>query len=196
MNDHHATSLPSPWVVRFAHLVPVGARVLDLACGFGRHARFLAARGANVLAADRDRAALASLDGVPRISTLAVDLEAETWPFAGTRFDAIVVVNYLHRPHLAALAASLAHDGLLLYETFCVGNESYGRPTNPAFLLRACELLDIVAAATPRLDVVAYEEGFVAGSERGAVVQRIAAVGATHLRPVSLHGDTPRAPRG
>ena len=153
-------------------------------------------RGANVLAVDRDSAALASMDGVPRITVQAVDLETDTWPFADKTFDAIVVVNYLHRPHLGALVASLADDGLLLYETFAAGNESYGRPTNPAFLLRQGELLDTVATGTRRLTVIAYEEGFVASGERGAVVQRIAAMGGAHFRPVSLHGDTPRDPRG
>ena len=128
-SNRHFGLAPSPWITRFAHLVPRGARVLDLACGYGRHALFFAARGARVVAADRDVEALATLSGKTGIETRCHDLEAATWPFAGERFDAIVVNHYLHRPLFAHLRAMLAGDGVLLYETFAVGQ----RGVRPAF---------------------------------------------------------------
>lgn len=180
----HATSEPSAWIARFAHLVPVGARVLDLACGRGRHARFFAGRGCRVVALDRDAAALASLDAVAGVATHIADLEAAAWPLAGERFDAIVVTNYLHRPLFPHLIAALADDGTLLYETFARGNEAYGRPSNPAFLLAPGELLRLVE---PALTVVAFEQGQVLVEGRGAVVQRLAAVGAARAWPPALN---------
>ena len=170
----HTTLAPSPWIVRFAPLVHDGARVLDLACGYGRHARYFAGRGAHVLAVDRDADALATLDGISGVTTLAADLEGAPWPLGGATFDAIVVVNYLHRPLLLPLLGTLALDGVLLYETFARGNEAYGRPANPAFLLEHGELLEL---ARGRLAVVAFEQGHVQDAEREAVVQRLAAVG-------------------
>jgi SAM-dependent methyltransferase len=171
---HAAVAQPSPWIARFAGLVAAGARVLDVACGHGRHARLFAARGCDVVAVDRDPAALAALAGEPRIETRALNLESGGPVLGGERFDAIVVVNYLHRPLLPELLAALADDGVLLYETFARGNEAYGRPANPDFLLEPGELLQVTAA---RLVAVAFEQGHVATPEREAVVQRIAAVG-------------------
>ena len=179
----HAHATPSPWIVRFAHLVAPGARVLDVAAGHGRHARFFAQRGARVLAVDRDAAALAALADCAGVETRAVDLETGNWPLAGERFDAIVVVNYLHRPLFPHLVAGLADDGVLLYETFARGNEAYGRPANPDFLLERDELLQLAAGA---LTVVAFEQGLVPGTERGAVVQRLAAVGLARPWPPVL----------
>lgn len=176
---------PSPWILRYAHLVPPGARVLDLACGFGRHARLFAQRGAHVLAVDRDRDALATLDGVAGIETRQIDLEASDWPFADERFDAIVVTNYLHRPTLPQLIAAVADEGTLLYETFARGNEGYGRPSNPDFLLEPGELL---AIAAPQLTVVAFAQGLVADGRR-AVVQRLSAVGRRRQWPPLLDVD-------
>jgi SAM-dependent methyltransferase len=170
----HATEGVSPWIARFAPLVLPGARVLDLACGRGRHTRFFAARGHDVVAVDRDVAALAELADDPRIEVRAVDLETGSWPLAGERFDAIVVANYLHRPLFPHLLAALADDGVLLYGTFARGNEAFGRPSNPEFLLAPGELLTVAARG---LTVVAFEQGFVSGSPRGAVVERLAAVG-------------------
>jgi SAM-dependent methyltransferase len=182
----HATASPaSAWVVRFAPLVAAGGRVLDLACGYGRHARFLAARGADVLAVDRDAAALATLKGAARIATRALDLEAGGWPLPGERFDAIVVVNYLHRPLFPSLLAALAEDGVLIYETFARGNEAYGRPSNPDFLLEPGELLQLAARS---LTVVAFEQGVVSTPEPGAVVQRLVAVGPGRPWPPALPG--------
>lgn len=176
---------PSPWIARFASLIAPGARVLDLASGRGRHSRFLAARLCDVVAVDRDAHALAALAGVPRVTTIAADLERGDWPLAGELFDAIVVTNYLHRPLLPRLLDGLAADGAWLYETFARGNEAYGRPANPDFLLAAGELL---ALARERLTIVAFEQGLVAGS-RPAVVQRIAAVGRARRWPPPLPPD-------
>jgi SAM-dependent methyltransferase len=181
----HADLTPSPWIVRFASLVPHGARVLDLAAGHGRHARFFAARGANVVAVDRDASPLSALAGVAGVETRVLDLEAGKWPLAGERFDAIVVVNYLHRPLFAHLRVALAADGALLYETFAMGNEAYGRPANPDFLLCRDELLTL-AALPPAMTVVAFEQGVVTSESRQAVVQRLAAVGTARAWPPAL----------
>jgi SAM-dependent methyltransferase len=179
----HATLDPSPWIVRFAGLVARGATLLDVACGGGRHARFFAARGAHVTAVDRDGAALATLAGVAGVEVREADLEGGPWPFAGATFDAIVVVNYLHRPLFAPLLAALAPGGVLLYETFALGNEAFGRPSNPDFLLAPAELLEL---ARGRLQVVAFEQGRVDGAGRTAVVERLAAVGPARPWPPEL----------
>jgi len=184
-SHRHDTLTPSPWVARFAHLIVPGTRVLDLACGHGRHALFFAARGAKVLAVDRDPVALATIPAMPHIETRTLDLEQGAWPFTGERFGAIVVVNYLHRPLFAQLRMSLADDGVLLYETFAMGNEAFGPPRNPNFLLRRDELL-AVAALAPALTVIAFEQGLVLDVGRSAVVQRLAAVGAARAWPARL----------
>jgi SAM-dependent methyltransferase len=182
-HDAHAGNSPSRWIVRFAPLVPAGARVLDLASGQGRHARFFAARDARVLAVDRHAAVLEALAGIANVMTRAIDLEGEAWPLAGERFDAVVVTNYLYRPWFAALLDTIADDGVLLYETFAAGNEAYGRPSNPAFLLRPDELAERVHG---RMVVVAFEQGRVVEGARTAVVQRLAAVGRGRPWPPSL----------
>lgn len=182
----HAGLSPSPWILRFAHLVPSGSRVLDLACGHGRHARLFAARGCNVVAVDRDANALSTLAGVANVDARLVDLEAGSWPLAGEQFDAIVVTNYLHRPLFVFLFAALAQDGVLLYETFARGHEAYGRPTNPDFLLEPDELL---RAVSERLDVVAFEQGRVGKGDATAVVERLAAVGRGRAWPSALTGE-------
>ena len=175
---HGATDNPSAWVARWARAIPPG-EVLDLACGGGRHARLLASLGHPVLAVDRDAAALALAAG-PGITTLAHDLENEleeegsVWPFAPGRFAGIVVTNYLHRPLFAHLAGALAPDGILVYETFAQGNERFGKPSNPAFLLAPGELLDV--AQRHGLRVLAYEDGVV-DAPRPARVQRLCAAG-------------------
>ena len=182
---HDHSLAPSPWIARFAPLVPSGARVLDVAAGGGRHARLFASRGASVLAVDRDAGALAGLAGVEGVQARVLDLEGAAWPLAGETFGAIVVANYLHRPLFPHLRAALAADGVLLYETFARGNEAYGRPTNPDFLLERDELLRLVQG---RLTVIAFEQGIA--SERGstAVVQRLAASGVGRPWPPDLPG--------
>ena len=161
---------PSQWVVRFGARLGAGARVLDVACGHGRHARYLASRGCRVTAVDVDPACAESLRHVSSVDFIAFDLEANAWPFSPSSFDAVVVVHYLHRPLLPRLAEALSSNGLLLYETFAVGNERFGRPRNPDFLLRPRELLD----AFTGLRVLAFEDGIV--SEPPAAIQRLAAV--------------------
>jgi len=161
-------STPSPWLLRWAHLIAAGGSVLDVAAGSGRHAAWLAARGHRVTAVDRDAAALRPLAG--RVETVVADLEAGTWPFAGRTFDAVVVANYLWRPLFATLAAALAPGGVLVYETFAAGNESVGRPARRDYLLDRGELL----TAFPGLRIVAYEDGFLTDPER--FVQRLVAL--------------------
>lgn len=168
----HGTEAPSGWVRRFAHLVPAQGTVLDVACGGGRHARFFAARGCTVVAVDRDADAASALAGVRGVTFVTADLEGAPWPLPGRRFDAIVVTNYLHRPLFGTLVASVAPGGALIYETFAVGNERFGKPSNPAFLLRPRELFDAFA---PHLHVLAFEDG-VTATPRPARVQRIVAV--------------------
>lgn len=170
---HHGSSLPSAWVVRFAPLIRPNGAVLDLACGRGRHARFLAAQGHAVLAIDRDAGALAGLSGVAGIRTLEADLEAGRWPVGGERFDAIVVTNYLHRPHFPHLLDALGPDAVLIYETFADGNARFGKPSRAEFLLQPDELL---RSFGDRLRVVAFEQGEVA-RPAPAVVQRFCGAG-------------------
>jgi len=167
----HGDEAPSHWVLRFCGLVAPGARALDLACGRGRHARLLRDRGCSVVALDRDESALALLAHEQGIQTLAADVESGPWPFEPRSFDVIVVTNYLHRPLFPWLREALAEDGVLIYETFAAGNERYGRPSNPDFLLRPDELLEAVKP----LDIVAFEQGRIT-RPRPAVVQRICAV--------------------
>ncbi|AJP57115.1 SAM-dependent methyltransferase [Pandoraea vervacti] len=169
----HSAGAPSPWLVRWAHLIAPGARVLDLACGQGRHTRWLIERGAYVTAIDRDTAALATMSTLPNVTTLAADLEGAPWPLpARSTFDAVVVTNYLHRPLFAHIAASVAPGGVLIYETFAQGNEKYGKPSNPAFLLAPGELLDIAREAGLR---VAGFEDVTMPAPRAACVQRLCA---------------------
>lgn len=141
--------------------------MLDVACGSGRHLRWLASHGFEVTGVDRDAAALANLQAFGR--TVVADLEVGPWPLPGETFDALVVTNYLWRPLWPALRASLASGGVLIYETFALGNEVFGKPSNPAFLLRPGELLE----ACRGLHVVAYEEGRLDAPPR--CIQRIVA---------------------
>lgn len=163
---------PSPWVQRFSSIIPERGRVLDLACGSGRHARLLASLGHRVEAVDRDAAALANLSGAEGVVTRQVDLEAGSWPYFAEVFDAVVVSNFLWRPLLPNIVKVLEQGGVLIYETFMVGNEQFGRPSNPAYLLRSGELLDLVRH---RMHVLAFEQGEVS-SPRPAMVQRLCAI--------------------
>ena len=156
-------------MARWAPLVERGP-VLDLASGAGRHARLFAGRGLEVLAVDREDHGLGE---IANIRFLKADLEdGRPWPLAGRRFAAIVVTNYLHRPLLPILPTCLGPGGVLIYQTFAVGNECFGRPSNPEFLLRPNELLESFAAT---LTVVGYEWGEIR-EPRPAVIQRICAV--------------------
>ena len=164
---------PSPWVQRFAGLLPAGGEVLDLACGSGRHARLLAGYGYRVEAVDRNAPALAALQDLERVAVREADLEDGSWPYRGRFFSGIVVTNYLFRPRLDDLLACLAEPGVLIYETFMVGNERYGKPSNPEFLLRSQEMLGWVRQRGWR--VVAFEEG-QSMLPKPAMVQRLCAV--------------------
>jgi SAM-dependent methyltransferase len=163
----HPESLPpSAWVERWAPLIPRGGKVLDVACGEGRHARYLSRLGYEVTGVDRDTHVI---EGVRFVRA---DLEdGSPWPFRGQRFAGIVVTNYLHRPLFPALEAGLEEDGVLIYEIFMAGNERYGRPSNPAFLLRAAELLQAFRA----LSTLGFEQGLVERPKM-AVVQRLCAI--------------------
>ena len=158
-----SAELPSEWVRRWADLVTTGP-VLDVASGAGRHAAFFAERGLEVIAVDREA------QMIPGVQFVRADIESGPWPFAGKRFAAIIVTNYLHRPLFAVLEEALADGGVLLYETFMVGNERFGRPSNPAFLLEPGELL----RAFGRLQAIAFEQGKVE-RPKAAMIQRLCA---------------------
>jgi len=169
---------PSSWIARHAHLIPAAGPVLDLAAGGGRHTRYFKGLGYPVTAVDRDVSGLADLAGDAQISVIAADLEGGApWPLGTRRFAGIVVTNYLHRPLFPAIAAALLPGGVLLYETFGLGNEKFGRPSNPDFLLQPGELLGIAEAEG--LIVRAYHCGAVA-EPRPAVVQRVVAARLSH----------------
>jgi SAM-dependent methyltransferase len=167
-----AVPAPSAWVQRFAALVAPGGTILDVACGGGRHTRLFLGRGHPVVAVDRDLGPMAELAGQPGLELIRADLQAGApWPLGERRFAGVVVTNYLHRPLLPAIVAAVAPGGALLYETFAVGNERFGKPSNPDFLLRPNELLEAVLG---RMLVVAFENLEVA-EPRPSVLQRIAA---------------------
>ena len=164
-----ARGVPSPWIVQWAGLVAAGAAVLDVAAGRGRHALFFAERGHKVTAVDRDPS---MLPPHANLEIVAADLEdGGPWPVADRRFGAVVVTNYLHRPLMPALFDSLGPGGVLLYETFMEGNERFGKPSRPEFLLKDGELLEL---ARGRFSVVAYEARMIS-EPKMAIVQRIAA---------------------
>lgn len=168
--SHDQDRAPAALIARWAASVPAGGTVLDVAAGGGRHAWLFASRGHPVLAVDRDVARLLA-DPHARIEVLAADLERAPWPLPGRTFAAVVVVDYLWRPLLPTLVASVAPGGLLLYETFAVGHERFGRPRNPDFLLRPGELL---AAVAGRLEVLEHAEGEV-GEPPVAIRQAVCA---------------------
>jgi SAM-dependent methyltransferase len=175
----HGTQAPSKWVTRWAHLIQPQAQVLDLACGYGRHTRFLAGLGHRLVAVDKDPEALASLQGVAQL--LQADIENQPWPLSHRLFDAIVVTHYLWRPLMPRIMDCLAPEGVLIYETFAQGNETVGKPSRPDFLLQSGELLKVCQG----LRIVAYQDGFL--SEPDHFVQRIVAVKETAQTPAAKH---------
>jgi SAM-dependent methyltransferase len=180
----HIQTHPSTWFVRHAALVEAGVSVLDVASGQGRHARFFAQRGARVTAVDRDAAALqllAATAATPATANVTIDcrdIEGAPWPYAPESFDAVVVCNYLWRATFSSLLATITPGGVLLYETFMDGNERFGKPSRPDFLLRSNELLRLTQDA---FRVVAFAEGEERderddAGEPFAVKQKIAAI--------------------
>ena len=171
--DEHEAHDASPWVVRFASLIPRTGPVLDVASGAGRHTRWFLDQGHDVVAIDRDVSGLDDIREHDRLEVVEVDLEnGEPFPLAQRRFAGVVVTNYLYRPLLDQLVSAVGAPGALVYETFAVRNERLERPRRPEFLLRPGELVDVVRG---RLRVVAFED-LVVDDPRPAAVQRIAAV--------------------
>ncbi len=169
-------SRPSDWAVRFSPLIRARGPVLDIACGSGRHIRFFHDRGHPVTGIDIDHRSVEDLYGIDGIEILRADLEGEEgWPLGERKFSAVVVTNYLHRPLFPQILDALEPDGVLIYETFGLGNQHFGRPSHPSFLLRAGELIEMVRG---RLEIVAYENGEVT-LPRPAVIQRLCAVNST-----------------
>lgn len=167
----HGSESPSAWVQRWSHLVQPGGTVLDVACGHGRHAYWFYKQKHALALVDKAQTAIDSI-AIPASACeqVVADIENGPWPFAGRRFDAVVVTNYLWRPLIPVLLDSLAPGGVLIYETFAQGNETVGKPSRPDFLLRPGELLEICRT----LRVVAFEDGYQEAPTR--FVQRIAAV--------------------
>ena len=171
----HGTEPPSKWVERWSHLVKPHGTVLDVACGHGRHAYYFHQQNYFVTLLDRAQAAIESIAiEAHACEKVVADIENGAWPLAGRQFDAVVVTNYLWRPLMATLLASLIPGGVLIYETFASGNETVGKPSRTDFLLQPGELLDVCKS----LRVVAYEDGFTDGpdGQTPRFVQRIAAV--------------------
>lgn len=175
----HLLTAPSPWIMRWQHLLAPQCSVLDVACGTGRHMRWFAQRNHAVAGVDRAGDAIESAAQFGQ--AVCADIESGPWPFEGQQFGCVLVANYLWRPLLPVLLASVAPGGVLLYETFAQGNETVGKPSRPDFLLRPGELLQVCAG----LQVVAFEQGFLPDPQR--FVQRIAA-----FRPPA--GNAPAAP--
>ena len=171
--------------MRFAPLMRPSGSVLDVACGNGRHTRFFLARGHEVNAIDVDLKRVADLESSAQVKLIEADIEDGPWPFADARFDAVVVTNYLHRPLLGQLVDAVAPEGLLIYETYARGNERWGPPRNPDFLLRPGELLEAVRG---RLHVIAYEDVSVT-EPRPAAIQRICAIARPGQTPFPRHVD-------
>ena len=176
---HLRITAPSPWVRRFTSLIPEGGSILDLASGGGRHARWFLERGYPVTAIDQNHEPLESLKDQTGATVMTADLEnghpvfSGDGPLAGQTFQGIVVVNYLFRPLFDELLDALEPGGVLIYETFALGNEDFARPRNPDHLLKSGELLDLVRG---RLQIVAYEHGRTRTAEIPGVKQRLVAV--------------------
>lgn len=164
---------PSPWVTQFMNRIPKDGEILDVACGSGRNTRFFLDHGHPVVAVDRNLERLGELHNHPKVTAIEVDLEGDQpWPFQESRFAGIVVTNYLYRPLFPRFIESLDDNGILIYETFAKGNERFGHPKNPDYLLEDGELLQRLAG---NLYVVSYEQ-LERGEPNPAILQRIAAI--------------------
>jgi len=167
--SHAAIGEPSAWVRHWASRVPESGAVLDVACGSGRHARFFADLGHPVDAVDSNPDCISALSAVAGVHALRADIENGPWPYTGRQFAGVVVTNYLHRPLFPRLLESVSPGGVLIYETFAVGNEAYGRPKNPDFLLKPGELRAVISNDWL---VLGYEHGLMT-LPKPAVIQRI-----------------------
>jgi 2-polyprenyl-3-methyl-5-hydroxy-6-metoxy-1,4-benzoquinol methylase len=129
-----------------------GARVIDLACGEGRHSLAAAALGAEVVGVDRDASKLAVARDRADAARLSIDwrqadLEGE-WPELGS-FDAVLVFNYLDRASMHRILGLVAPGGRLIMETFLEAQREAGwGPTSEHHLLRNGELARLVAPLT------------------------------------------------
>jgi SAM-dependent methyltransferase len=164
---------PTRWLVDHEHLVPRTGMALDVASGRGRNAMWLAQRGLDTVAIDRDAAALEELRATAArlnllVRTEIVDLEAGVAEFPVGAYDVIVVVHYLHRPLFPALKHAVRPGGVLVYETFITGQALRGKPTNPAFLLKPGELRALVAP----FEVLVEREGDFEGKMLASVIAR------------------------
>nr|WP_233210207.1 class I SAM-dependent methyltransferase [Comamonas sp. 26] len=164
----HGAQAPSAWITRFAHLLRPQGTVLDLACGMGRHTRYFFEANHALTSVDKSQEATQSIADIAE--TITADIENGPWPLADRSFDGVVITNYLWRPLWPQILASVKPGGVLLYETFGQGNEAYGKPSRPDFLLVSGELLQVCAGWS----IVAYEHGVLYQPDR--VVQRIAAI--------------------
>jgi len=145
-----------PWILSARKWLPATGRALDLAAGGGRHTQFLLDLGLDVVAVDIDTSRLQET-GMQGADILTADLETEVWPFLEEDFDVVLVSNYLWRPHFSEIRRSLKPGGMVLWDTFAVGNEAYGRPSNPQFLLREGELLEAFSG----FQILDFAEGYV-----------------------------------
>jgi SAM-dependent methyltransferase len=180
--NHHGKEPPSAWVKRWSHLIKPQGTVLDVACGYGRHAYYFSQQNHHITLIDRSQEAIESIAiQAPICEKVVADIENQPWPLLGRQFDAVVVTNYLWRPLMPTLLSSLATGGVLIYETFAAGNETVGKPTRPDFLLRSAELLEICK----NLHVVGFEDGFIEGDREQTprFVQRISAVREDAVNP-------------
>lgn len=179
----HGAEPASDWVTRWSHLVKARGSVLDVACGHGRHARWFYGLKHTLTLVDRSQAAIDSIT-IPALACdkVVADIENGPWPLTGRQFDAVVVTNYLWRPLIPTLLASLAPGGVLIYETFAAGNETVGKPSRPDFLLQPGELLQICKD----LRVVTFEDGFIqrSGNTSPRFVQRIVAIRQDAVNPL------------
>lgn len=163
----------SEWVRRYYRQFPKNGFILDLAGGTGRHARFLSQKGFKILLVDNQISKAKDLQNVEGIKLVECDLEdGNSLPFPASTFQGIVVTNYLYRPIFPQLLCLLEVGGILIYETFAVGHEKYGRPTNPDYLLKSGELINLVS---PQMRVIAYEEHSITRPTKAYVQSLVAA---------------------
>ena len=179
----HENRLPSAWVTRFTPLIPRSGRILDLACGSGRHLRQLADRDQPLVGVDVDLSGVNDISRNPGLELHQLDLEQPDTQLPHASYAGIIVTNSLYRPLLDSLANYLAADGILIYETFALGNEQFGRPRNPDFLLQPNELLNIFST---RLQIIGFEQGYTA-NPAPAIVQRMCAINSLDPQPLANH---------